>query len=386
MKRNHCKRILFVAVSLLLALLMTACDGGAGAFTTLSTTGTTSARPTTTTARPSTSTAASTSGSTATTEATTDDGELPELILNTTNRRSYSTSATGVVIREINIKTNIGGDPVVISQLTDVHINYCTANDLLDPVLKSTYENRTWLKDGASLMNLKMTLKEVEDTDMIVLTGDIYDYYSEGTAKKADEYIFSKYDNILACIGNHEPYRQMQGTVKDPLTYDERRDLVADSWCNDISYESTVVKNKVLLIAIDNSEGFRDEQIPRLTADLEMARENGYAVLLFYHVPICTGRTEDNNIDPEWGPHEKWSFGTTQAYVGMHSKGVDAKIYSLIRKNGDIIRGAFCGHVHGDFYTELPARTFEGEETIIPQYIMTPVANNNGHCLKITID
>lgn len=376
------KKSLLSFLTLLLVFLLVSCNT-VPEVTTGSTAGTTAA---TTVGGLFDTTQATTEYETTTSED--DEYEEPEWILNTTNKRFYSLLPTGVMMRKIIIKTHLDGPSVKIAQLTDTHINYCNEKDLLDPVLKSTYENRQWLKDGASLSNIRFTLKEADalDPDMIVLTGDVYDYYSEGVVEKANEYIFDAYDNILACIGNHEPIRQCEGKVADHLSYDTLRGMVADSWCNDISYESTVIENKVMLIAIDNSYGFRDEQVPRLTADLNTAREMGYVVLLFYHVPLCSGLESDNNIAPEWGNHQNWSFGTTSSYVGPYSKGVDAKIYSLIRRNGDIIRGLFCGHVHGDFYTEIPAKTIDGIDTMIPQYIMTPVAYNNGHFLYIVVE
>ena len=372
MKKFFSSNKIFLFLILALSLILGACTQSTP------TPGSTSSQGTTTVTTSSSTT--TTTGHSA--DFSPEEFEWPR---NTTNHCTYSTSPYGPVVRTININTGRGGDPLTIVHMTDMHINYCTENDLLDPVLRSTYENRVWLKDGQSLLNVKRSLLEAEGADQIVITGDIYDYYSEGAVQKADEYIFNKYDNVLAAIGNHEPVRQMQGTVTDHLTYDELRGLVAQSWNNDISYESTVLGEKVMLIVLDNSFGFRDEQVPRLTQDLETAREKGYAVLLFYHVPLCTGKTEDVSLAAYWGPHQNWNFGTNKEYVGPDSRGVDATIYSLIRRNGDIIRGAFCGHVHGDFYTEIPARTIDGEETKIPQYIVTPVAYDSGHVLRINI-
>lgn len=345
-----------------------------------------------TTTAPTTTTPTTTENTTTIEELTTaPPEELPpsEPILNTTNRWKYSFDfRSGVIVRDLTIKTNKGGDPLTLYQITDMHINYCNEKDLKDPVLKSTYENRLWLKDGASLPNVKACMEVAKDGDMILLTGDIYDYYSEGVVEKANEYIFDKYDNVMACIGNHEPVRRMQGTVPETLTDEELRALVAESWCNDITYASTVLGEKVMLILMDNSLGhFLDEQLPLLTKDLREARENGYAVLLFYHVPLNSGKQEDVNLKSDRPNNvEYWNLGTNSGYVGRQSKGTDAKIYSLIRRNGDIIRGAFCGHVHSDFYTEIPAFTEDGEDTFIPQYVLTGAAYEGGHVLRVTVE
>ena len=82
--------------------------------------------------------------------------------------------------------------------------------------------------------------------------------------------VFEKYDNVVACIGNHEPVRQMQGTVEDTKSLSELRSLVQASWCNDIQYASYIVKNKVMAILLDNSDGlFHQEQYSRLKADFQ---------------------------------------------------------------------------------------------------------------------
>ena len=377
------KKSLFSFLTLLLVFLLVSCNT-VPEVTTGSTAGTTAA---TTVGGLFATTQATTEYETTTSED--DEYEEPQWILNTTNRRTYSLHHTGVMMRELTIKTHLGGDPVVISQLTDTHIIYFNEQDLADPFYKSVYDayNNPSI-NGWPLSNVRFTMSAAsKDADAVVVTGDVVSCYSSGSLQKANEYIFSKHDNVLAALGNHDVSRvDVHGHIPDPMSMEDLRFLLAGGWSNDIAYESQVIGDKVMAIVIDNSLGFRDEQVPRLTADLATAREMGYIVLMFYHVPLCTGLEEDNNLAPEWGNHQNWPFGTTSAYVGPHSKGVDAKIYSMIRRNGDIIRGLFCGHVHGDFYMEIPAKTIDGIETMIPQYVMTPVMSNSGHFLRITVE
>ncbi len=72
--------------------------------------------------------------------------------------------------------------------------------------------------------------------------------------------------------------------------------------------------------------------------------------------------------------------------MGKYSIGADKQIYDLICNNGDIIYGTFCGHVHGDFYTEIHAKTAAGEEIMIPQYMIQGTVYDRGHFLKITVE
>ena len=71
-------------------------------------------------------------------------------------------------------------------------------------------------------------------------------------------------------------------------------------------------------------------------------------------------------------------------YSGSTSEG-DRKVAELIRSNGDIIKGCFCGHNHGDYYSEIIAKTPSGQSTIIPQYLLNGGAYDQGHVLKIIV-
>lgn len=309
--------------------------------------------------------------------------------LNTTNMWKYSKDVSNnVVVRTLTITTGWGGESVLIGQATDLHINYCNSNDLKDPVLYSTYQNRNWLKNGASLPNVTRCMETLKRSDLVVITGDLYDYYSEGIVQKADEYIFNKYDNVVASIGNHEVVQQMQGTVPESKTLEERRSLVQASWCNDIQYASYVIKNKVMAVLLDNSDGlFHEEQYARFKADLEKARNNGYIVLVFYHIPMNTANPACSIVNELSGNGEiAYLDGVSifPGYAESTSEG-DRKVSDLIRKNGDIIKGCFCGHNHGDYYSEIIATTPSGQNTIIPQYLLDGGAYDQGHVLKILI-
>ena len=98
-----------------------------------------------------------------------------------------------IIRRDLTIKAGLGGEKVIVSQLTDAHLNYCNEEDLKDPVLASTYEHRTWKKDNASLGNLQNTLKEAaKDSDLMVITGDLFSYCSQGVLETAKEHVFDK--------------------------------------------------------------------------------------------------------------------------------------------------------------------------------------------------
>ena len=293
----------------------------------------------------------------------------------------------GLMVREFVIDTGKGGDPIEIIQLTDIHINYCNEEDLKDPVLKSTYENRTWLKNFAVKKNLQRCLAYAEGADQLVITGDIYDYLSEGAIEMAQEYIFGPNPDVLACLGNHEPLKKMQGTVEETTAHEERMQILEQTWCHDVYYQSRVLGEKVMLIVMDNASGggigaFHDSQVPLLEADLALARENGYAVLLFFHIPISTGNPNDREVYTSYrGDAQKRDF--YDQCIRNSSEGASGEIYRMIVNNSDIIKGVFNGHHHSDFYTEIWGA---GENAgVIPQYTICGVPYGNGHIMKITV-
>lgn len=293
----------------------------------------------------------------------------------------------GVSVRHVTIDVDGDIEPIEIVQITDMHISYVNEQDLADPVIKSTYENRSWGKNGGFMSNAIKCLEYAKNTDQIVLTGDIYDYLTEETAKQVKEKIFDKYSNIMAVVGNHEPVRQVQGKVTENTTLEQRLDILQRMWANDIYYSSKVIGDKVMLIQMDNGSAgvFLDSQIPLLRADLMKARENGYAVLLFYHIPLSTGNSKYYSTKAITVGDAGNTFANFYSIgINASSSGASGEIYNLIINNGDIIKGCFCGHKHCDYYTEIDAKTADGTATVIPQYILIGAAYGP-NVLKVTV-
>ena len=163
-----------------------------------------------------------------------------------------------------------------------------------------------------------------------------------------------------------------------------RLDLLQSIWPHDLHYASFVLKGKVMLIQLDNSlNAFLDSQVEPFKADLALAREKGYAVLLFYHVPIATGNPDDycavSPLDGE-STHNLFS-----GPIGSFSKGASKEVYTLITENADIIKGAFCGHLHKDFYSNIKGTGENGKGHLIPQYLMRGSAYEQGHMFRIIV-
>lgn len=311
---------------------------------------------------------------------------------------------TGISVRDVTVSTAKGGDAVTIIQLTDIHLNYCTDTDLQNPTLKSTWKNRSWLRisreDGEykskSLTNLKSCLDFTDKVrpSQLVVTGDILDYLSEGSFELADEYIFKRCPDMLACLGNHEIYQRTQGEVDETLSLDERTAILKKRWICDISYVSRVLADKVMLVVMNNaSEGefgaFTEDQVKKLEKDIATAREKNYDVLLFYHIPLATENPRYKETHAESyvqgaGSTIVWDFETK----GISSTSTDEstrKAYKLITNSADVIKAAFCGHEHNDYYTEINASDMNGS-AVIPQYILIGTPYGTGSALRITVN
>ncbi|MBQ9112695.1 MAG: metallophosphoesterase [Clostridia bacterium] len=297
---------------------------------------------------------------------------------------------SGVKVRDVTVQTDKGGEDIEIIHLTDLHLSWANGADLEDTLVADTYRSRAWSRDGKFLSNAERCLDLGRNADRIVITGDIYDYLTSETAAQVCKLVFGAYGNIAACLGNHDIVKAMgEERVWTEQTVSERLETVKESWINDIYYFSEVLGDKVMLILMDNGStgNFWDSQVPLFTADLEAARAGGYAVLLFYHIPISTGNAKyKRTLTLDKGQIETKNFYNSYAdTIWSGSEGASGKIYDLIVRNGDIIKGAFCGHLHSDFYTEIDSSAPDGFPTVIPQYILKSTAFEHGHALRITV-
>ena len=305
----------------------------------------------------------------------------------------YVSCPDGVVERHVTVNALKPGRPISIIQLTDMHFNYCNEQDMAeaDPVLMSTYENRIWLRDGSSLENAQRCLERAKSADALVITGDTLDYLSHGCLEMAKKHVFEVFPDAMVALGNHEPVRKMQGVVPENTSLESRIEILEKNWLHDIYYSSKIIADRVMLIQMDDCaspEGFWDRQVEPLKRDIELARERELAVMIFFHVPIATE-------NPEFADFEAIMIGDGNAahHRNLMDRGVSGrwseasgKVCEIIRNSADVIKGCFCGDLHNDFYCEILAKTKDGEDAIIPQYVLMGTPYGKGHVMKITVE
>ena len=309
------------------------------------------------------------------------------------NRWIYSYEG-GPMVREAHIHSHKQGlKPLEIVQFTDAHFNYCNQKDLdeANPALMSTLEHRLWHANGDSVHAVERAFAYAEMSDQTVVTGDIMDYLSWGALELTEKQLFWKDTNLLAAIGGHEVTREMQGEVADPSSLESRLDILRKFWCNDISYTSKVLGDRVILSVMDNgSTGtYSEQQYHLLQSDIDRAREQNLILLIFQHEPVCTCNPAETNVEYVRANDASGSRNFYKDFVGgywarevLHDEWT-IRTHGLIRKSADVIRGVFCGHRHSDHYTEILGT----DGTVIPQYVLTAtVYDNIGHVMKITVD
>ena len=302
-------------------------------------------------------------------------------------------SDDGLHIRDVVIHAGIGQE-IMIGFLSDLHYNFCNQHDLDegDPVIISTLEHRRWLANGASVPTARKCLEFLDDADQIILGGDTLDYLSHGAMELMQREIWDKYPGIIATVGGHELARKMQGTVDDPLPRELLIATVRQFWKHDIYYTAKLIKDNVLVVGLMNDlSRFNEDQYQKLAADISLAREKGYILLLFAHEPIATHDPAHKHITGS----DVIMVGDPCAFPGNYCDGHTAggefsdaptkAMYELITNSADVVKGFFSGHVHSHMYLEIAATLPDGTPTVIPQYIHTATAYQGGHLMRILV-
>ena len=302
---------------------------------------------------------------------------------------SYYTKA-GTRVREIHVPLKGCGKKTVIAGLCDMHINYVNEDDENDAEIQYTNKTRYWGYGNSLTQRALYGMAFADIYDQSVLAGDILDYMSKGAAKMVIDGIIKPYPNALMTIGGHDITKNMETGFRDVVPLEERRAFLKSFWPHDLFYVSKVVNDCVLCIAIDNGTGsYLDCQIEKFKADIELARKNGYTVLIFQHEPIasnidCYAETTclDDCIDPVKAIFNfcgSLNIGGTDRADSEATK----QILDIIKNSSDVIGGVFSGHRHYNFYYEICAN----DGTHIPQYVMRASAYDEyGNVAKIVVE
>ena len=317
----------------------------------------------------------------------------------------YELGNTGLQVRDVHVypddyvEGETDREPLVIMQASDIHFNYTNAQDFeeANPSIMSTYIGRKGFRN--TVPTGQKVLRYAYMGDAMVITGDTLDFLSRGAMELANKHIFDVYPYALAALGNHEGTRvcqQPEGQkAPDPTTIESRHEILQENWTgHDVLYSSSLVGDRVLLVQMDDGTASRfwDSQVEPFRADLALAREKGYAVLVFFHIPIRTYNPNETAVDQLPGSSGRSDNSGirdfTKEGIAMSSNEANKAIFSLFKEYSDVIYGFFTGHTHSPYYSEFAVSVEEGTNKVtdfIPQYTMTASAYSGGNVTKIIV-
>lgn len=307
----------------------------------------------------------------------------------------YKLGQSGQIIGEVNLNLGLGGERIEIAHITDAHLNFCLPDALEDDEVLHTKQCRHWLSNGESARSVIKAMDVGEYCDQTVITGDILDYLSAGGQYLTERLIFERDPEVICTLGGHDATKEMETGEKDKLSEEELLGILKSFWIHDIHYYSKTIKDKIIVIGLDNGSSNRyfPHQIDDLKREIEIARYEKKYILIFQHEPISTGKPEDCDVEPVFPvnsekPRIENFYNTHMCGAGSKDE-VSNEMYRLITQNADVIKGIFCGHFHSSYYTKIKA--FDptvGTETYIPQIVTlgNPYFGHIGNVTRIIIE
>ncbi len=218
-----------------------------------------------------------------------------------------------------------------VIHITDSHLSYADEQDTEFTHTQAVKRrdcfradsNATEYGDDYAAEQLRRGVAYAADADLLVLTGDVIDFYSHANLVLAQEIL--KDANYLCTAGNHE-FAYRVGEPDLETTKLERLPEVQKYFKTDLRFASRQIGG-VNFVAVDDCyDNFAEFQI----ALLEQELEKGLPILLFLHSPLPT------------------------APLGGDAVEATRNMNELINRRSDLIKAVFAGHWHGDGIYLLP--------------------------------
>lgn len=231
----------------------------------------------------------------------------------------------------INVTIGVSKEYQLI-QFSDVHVATYIPSDSTETNEKAITQEKTWVKQRVDFarkfnefMNKEHMIPSVEclcklieysnenHPDLVLLTGDIVDYYSEANYDYLKQSLSRINSPYLFSCGNHESPSSMFLEMFQELNY--------------------VDFNEFIVISIDNSQRIiKESQVEKLEKLLAL----GKPIILALHVPIMTEYNETYfmKLDPYYSMKYNDCDDTTKRFIHLV-------------QSSDEIKAIFCGHTHG---------------------------------------
>ncbi len=236
--------------------------------------------------------------------------------------------------------------------ITDTHINCPDKTDEERLMVLAEKRINRYPFSGNILSEIEALAKE--ENALPVITGDMADCFSNGSAKKIKR--FTDNTDCLFTAGNHD-FRIFGGMEYDvPSSREKNIEAVGSLYKNDIRFFSKEI-NGVNVIGIDNGYyRFEEFQLELLKKEIK----KGLPVILSMHVPLYTEECYDLMVTGKRTyaslvcvPEEKMSIYPPERYEQQKEDKITRIMYDYILSQ-DLIKLVICGHVHKNFEAVLP--------------------------------
>lgn len=177
-----------------------------------------------------------------------------------------------------------------------------------------------------------------KNSDLVVHTGDLLDFHSDGNVAAAKEVFALAPDMFFGCIGNHEYYRHGPGYAK------RHAEACAAAFPYDLTFDSRVL-NGVNFVSMDDAlwdqggiNGPTADQRERFAKEVE----KGLPMILCVHVPLHTpdiimARTQFwENRGEKFRNSSKWAPNFNK----------DTKDFIAYLKGVPLLKAILSGHEH----------------------------------------
>ena len=241
--------------------------------------------------------------------------------------------------------------PFKLMHITDIHIARPDETDE-ERIIALAERRRKRYTFSESFMAEAAEFSERENA-LPVVTGDMMDCFSHGSAAKIKE--FADRTNCLFTAGNHD-FRIYGGMEYDvPSSREKNLNAVSSLFKNDIRFFSKII-NGINIIGIDNAYyRFEEFQLERLKAEVE----KGLPIILAMHVPLYTPECYDLMVNETrkyaslvCTPEDKMQEYPPERYTQQKEDKITREMYDYILSQ-KLIKLVICGHVHKNFEARL---------------------------------
>ena len=255
-----------------------------------------------------------------------------------------------IIYNEINIGAK---EPFNLLHISDIHI--ATPNETDEDRIIQLEEKRRQKYTFSERVLSEIPLIAESANALPVITGDIMDCYSNGSADKIKE--FTDKTDCLFVAGNHD-FRVYGGMEYDvPESREKNLKNVNSLFKNDVRFFSRII-NGINIIGIDNAYyRFEEYQFDFLKKEVK----KGLPIILALHIPLYTPECYDLMITEKRRfaslicvPEDKMKIYPPERFEQQKEDRITRKMYDYILSQS-LIKLIICGHVHKNFEAKLPS-------------------------------